>query len=434
VFGSDWGNIGFLQNTHMAANLTQAAALAISAGVDQSFCDSAYYSGVIEPAVASGEIQLADVERAASMVLQTKFAAGLFDGALPDPANRVNIYTNASRALARKAAAEGAVLLVNKNGALPLDLSKLKKIAVIGPHSGCAQQTALGGALTCQQTAATDCNGNDLDRITGVSDPGVCCELCQNSTSCTVAVLATDGQICLLKSACSDPSANSNRIKIDVGRAQPPPTPWTCDAMRSYLGGYSNLERSSDAVLDNHAHVVTVLEAAMTAANASGNVFTVSWAAGVDQQNFDTSGIPAAAALAADSDVAIVVLGDGGESVGYDSSVSCGEGADRPSLDLPGVQLDLLAAVIATGKPAIVVLNHGRPVTFGSDYGGSIVSKFGPGLDKQAAAVLAAFRSGCEGGNAIWDVLSGNTSPSGRLPQSWPISVGAVRMPGISPW
>lgn len=108
--------------------------------------------------------------------------------------------------------------------------------------------------------------------------------------------------------------------------------------MRGYLGGYSNLERASDAALDNNAHVVTLLEAAQAAANASGGAFAVSYAQGVDQQALDESGIPAAAALANASDLVIAVLGDGGESVGYDSSVSCGEGADRPSLDLPGVQ------------------------------------------------------------------------------------------------
>ena len=404
--------------------------------MDQSFCDSAYYGGVIEPAIASGEIQLADVDRAVSATLTQKFAAGLFDGALPDPSNRSKIYTDASRALARRTAAEGAVLLRNAGGALPLKLAKLRNLAVLGPMSGCAQQApGADAAGTCQATASTDCDGNDLDKVGSVTTTAACCALCQANPACNVAVLATDANQCLLKSACSAPSSNGARIKIDVGRAQPLPTPWTCDAMRSYLGGYSNLERSTDAVLDNHAHVVTVLEAAMNAANASGGAFNVSWAAGVDSRNFDTSGIAAAAALAAAADVAIVVLGDGGESIGYDGSVSCGEGADRPSLDLPGVQLDLLAAVIATGTPTVLVLNHGRPVTFGADYGGSVVSKFGgPGLDTKASAVLAAFRSGCEGGNAIWDLLTGVSSPSGRLPQSWPIAVGGVRMPGISPW
>jgi beta-xylosidase len=440
-FGSDYGNVGSLQNARIAANVTQAAALAISAGVDTTFCEGAYSYGVIGPAVASGEIQLSDVDRAVSVTLAQKFAAGLFDGQLPDPANRSFIYTDASRALARRTAAEGAVLLTNVGGALPLKLAKLRSIAVLGPMSGCAQQApgSGGGGAACATTPGVDCNGDDLVKFYNVSTTAACCALCQANPQCFVSVLATGGQdICLLKSACSAPQANADRIQIASGRAPPPPTPWTCEAMRSYLGGYSNLERDTDAALDNHAHVVTVLEAALNAANASGGAFGVSWAAGVDSRSFDTSGIAPAAALAAAADVAIVVLGDGGESVGYDSSVSCGEGADRPSLDVPGVQLDLLEAVIATGTPTIVVLNHGRPVTFGSDYGGSLVSKFTAGgalpLDKRAAAVLAAFRSGCEGGNAIWDLLSGAVSPSGRLPQSWPVAVGGARMPGINPW
>lgn len=57
MFGSDWGNIGFLQNARVAANLSIAAALAISAGVDQSFVDRAHYADTIVPAVKSGEIR-----------------------------------------------------------------------------------------------------------------------------------------------------------------------------------------------------------------------------------------------------------------------------------------------------------------------------------------------------------------------------------------
>ena len=203
--------------------------------------------------------------------------------------------------------------------------------------------------------------------------------------------------------------------------------------MRGMLGGYSNLEQASDALADNHAHVVTLLEAAEQAASTTG--FTVDFAEGCDQRSMNTTGIPIAAAVGANADVLVVVLGDGGESVGYDSSVSCGEGADRPSLDLPGVQLALLSALLELGKPTVVVVVHGRPFTMGADYGGSAVSAYMAGgpLDERVSALLAAWRPGSEGGTALWDLLTGVASPSGRLAQSWPRSVGAVRVGGISP-
>jgi beta-glucosidase-like glycosyl hydrolase len=440
---SDYGNIGALVNTRTAANGTMAAGLALRAGLDQAFMDGAFSTSILTAGVATGEINENDIERAASKILQAKFAAGLFDGQLPDPSARPNIGSVTHRALARRTATEGAVLLTNPNHVLPLDVSKLRSIAIVGPFSGCAATAIAAGVAgtragegSCAYTPAMDCDGDDLVKIFNVTSAPECCALCNANATCTVAVLATDQLQCLLKSGCNVPMPNANRVMIDVGRLPPPPppNPLSCRAMRGMLGGYSNFERDTDQFLDNSGHVVTLLEAALNAANKSG-ALNVSWAQGVDQQALDTSGIPAAVALAAASDVTLVVLGDGGESVGYDSSVSCGEGADRPSLDLPGVQLALLEALVDTGKPVIVILAHGRPVTFGTDYGGSLVSQFTAGgklpLDQRAAAVLATWRSGCEGGNAMWDLLFGTASPSGRLPNQWPISVGGVRIGGV---
>ena len=89
-------------------------------------------------------------------------------------------------------------------------------------------------------------------------------------------------------------------------------------ALRSMIGGYSNLERTTDQFQNNNAHIVSVLEAAQAAANASNGGFEVSWAQGVQVNSLDTTGIASAVAAAQDADVAIVVVGDSAEGVGYD--------------------------------------------------------------------------------------------------------------------
>lgn len=92
------------------------------------------------------------------------------------------------------------------------------------------------------------------------------------------------------------------------------------------------------------------------------------------------------------------------------------------NLDLPGVQGDLLNQLIATNKPVIAALIHGRPVTF-------LKHDLLPNLH----ALLAMWRPGEEGGSALWDILSGRVAPSGRLSQSWVRAVGQVRSQA-SPW
>ncbi|MBF8189594.1 glycoside hydrolase family 3 C-terminal domain-containing protein [Nonomuraea sp. K274] len=120
----------------------------------------------------------------------------------------------------------------------------------------------------------------------------------------------------------------------------------------------------------------------------------------------DRSGIAAAARLAAGSDVAVLVLGDRSGLFGRGTS---GEGCDVESLDLPGAQLELAEAVLATGTPTVVVLMTGRAYAV-------------PGVIRNAAAVVQAYFPGEEGAGAIARVLSGAVNPSGRLPMSMPRS------------
>ena len=119
---------------------------------------------------------------------------------------------------------------------------------------------------------------------------------------------------------------------------------------------------------------------------------------------------PAAIACAREADIAVVCVGD---LAGLFQTGTVGEGSDADSLDLPGVQQQLLEAVVATGKPVVVVLTSGRPYNLG-------------GLEEKVAAFVMAFAGGQEGGNALVDVLTGKVEPSGRLSLSVPKNVGAV--------
>ncbi|MDR8412036.1 glycoside hydrolase family 3 C-terminal domain-containing protein [Nonomuraea sp. 3-1Str] len=120
----------------------------------------------------------------------------------------------------------------------------------------------------------------------------------------------------------------------------------------------------------------------------------------------DRAGIPAAARLAASSDVAVLVLGDRSGLFGRGTS---GEGCDVEALDLPGAQAELARAVLATGTPTVVVLLTGRAYAV-------------PDVLKRAAAVVQAFFPGEEGAGAVARVISGAVNPSGRLPMSMPRS------------
>jgi beta-glucosidase len=133
---------------------------------------------------------------------------------------------------------------------------------------------------------------------------------------------------------------------------------------------------------------------------------------GCQVEGDDTSGISAAVAAAEAADVAIVVVGD---QAGLFGRGTVGEGNDTESLDLPGVQRELVETVVATGTPVVMVLLTGRPYAIGW----ALEDGRGP------AAVLQAFFPGEEGGPAIARVLSGAASPSGRLPVSLPRSSGA---------
>jgi beta-glucosidase len=140
----------------------------------------------------------------------------------------------------------------------------------------------------------------------------------------------------------------------------------------------------------------------------------LTYAQGCAVEGDDTSGFPEAVAAAEAADVAIVVVGD---QAGLFGRGTVGEGNDSESLELPGVQRELVEAVLATGKPVVMVLLTGRPYAVGW-------ALDEPGARKPGA-VLQAFFPGEEGGTALVGVISGRVNPSGRLPVSLPRSTGS---------
>src|SRR3984885_5984226 len=128
-------------------------------------------------------------------------------------------------------------------------------------------------------------------------------------------------------------------------------------------------------------------------------------AAGVDIDGQETGGIQAAKNLCADAEVVVLCLGE--------SAAMSGEAASRTDLGLPGRQRALAEAILDLGRPVVVTLSSGRPLT-------------APWLFERADAVLATWFLGQEAGHAVADVLTGAFNPTGRLPLSWPRDVGQV--------
>jgi beta-glucosidase len=127
-----------------------------------------------------------------------------------------------------------------------------------------------------------------------------------------------------------------------------------------------------------------------------------------DPEGFDASAaFTEAVSVAAAADVAVVVVGEWQNMIG--------EAASRSSLELPGRQLDLIKAVVATGTPTVLLVMNGRPLDL-------------RWAAENVPAILDIWYPGTQGGNAVADLLFGVVSPSGKLPFTWPRTVGQIPM------
>lgn len=313
---ADYGAVSMLQNTHkITSTKAETAKVALKAGVDQEGSNYAY-SELINLAKQDKEIA-ALVDEAVKHILTVKFMAGLFDKPYIAP-KKVSklIHSEESIKLAREIAEESIILLKNQDNLLPLNLSGLKSIAVIGP--------------------------------------------------------------------------NADQVQY---------------------GDYS--------ISKNNSSGVTILEGIK---NITKNKVAIKYAKGCGITDLDSSGFKEAVNAAEKSDVVVLVIGGTsmslsgvgwGELAKEGAYPTCGEGYDRAELTPPGIQSNLIQSIYKTGKPIVLIMVHGRANSIKWE-------------KEHIPAILEAWYSGEEGGNAVARILFGEVVPSGRLTVSVPQSVGHV--------
>ncbi|MGA0612805.1 glycoside hydrolase family 3 N-terminal domain-containing protein [Caldimonas sp. KR1-144] len=303
VIVSDYNAIAELIKHGVAADLVDAAVLALKAGVDIDMMADAYRKG-LPVALEQGRVTIEEIDASVRRVLRLKEQLGLFDdpyrrGSTPEPEAAID----ERRALAREVARKAIVMLKNERDVLPLPAAAAR-LAVVGPLAD----------------ASTEMKG-----------------------------------------------------------------PWW---------GAGEHEPATS--------VLAGLRAALPRAD-------IRHAPGVAIDGADDNGIQAAVALCDGADAVLLCLGE--------RATMSGEAASRATPALPGRQQALAEAVIARaralGIPVIAILFSGRPLVV-------------PWLAEHADALLAAWFLGREAGHAIADVLTGQASPSGRTPMSWPRAVGQV--------
>jgi beta-glucosidase len=313
--------LNYRPDTHghfVAKDKREAARLAVEAGVNIELPDPDCYLHLIE-LVRKGELKEKQLDELVAPMLYWKFKLGLFDDPYvdPDEAERI-VGCEPNRDLALEAARQTVTLLKNKDNLAPLDLNKIKTIAVIGPN---ADRSLLGGYSGVPKHELTMLDG--------------------------IRAIAADRVKVLYSEGC----------KITIGGA------W---------------------------HIDEVVPSDPEA---------------------DRKQIAEAVKVATQADVIVLAIGDNEQT--SREAWNLKHMGDRANLDLVGRQEELVKAMVGTGKPVIVFLFNGRPISI--NY-----------LAGNVPVIFECWYLGQETGRAVADVLFGAHNPGGKLPISVPRSAGHV--------
>ena len=439
---TDLGAMSRLENNHhTAASPEDAIWQSLEAGVDMQFYDyphDVHFDAIVQ-GVRSGRLSMDLVDQAVSRVLRVKFDLGLFENPYVDESlfDKVN-HCQAHQELALEIADKSLILLKN-NGVLPL--REPMKLAVVGPHAqkgyfdgytqtaegmhyisildGLRETMPAGTEILYDDTIDPCLSGSSPLPDHWYTDP-------QGRPGLSAAYYATPDFSAAPVAAGHDAGIHTQHIATIPHSALPPHNygiRWegflTADEEfegRLVFGGHESVA----VYLDD----VCVLDCMGDKRDNQGRAFSVTLRRGVshklrvdlikDQNGQDiTLGFEKyarhvfekAEAIAAQADLVLAVMGD--------IRATCGEGHDRSELVLPFQQRELLKALKRAGKPVVLVLQNGRPVELSWE-------------SEHVDAILEAFAPGEAGGLAIARALYGVTNPAGRLPISFPCSVGSL--------
>jgi len=436
---SDWGAANNVwERFHVVNNEEECAAALLNAGMDAEHPGVYIYGKGLDDAVKHGLISKKVLDTAVGRILRVKFELGLFEDPFVDPAKAAALATDPGHtALARETAERAMVLLKNENNTLPL-ASTIQKFAVfgdlvngqvpLGGYSGTGnraeRKSILQGLKDHSPSASfnfvSGCSiggGGTLPLVpadalsTEDGQAGLKGEYWDNMTFAgEPKIVRTDKEINFNWDS-NSPASGFPREKFAVrwtgfitapesGEYQISGT--ADDGIRIIVNGKTIAEDWSEHPAQASMGTVMLVKGEKTPIKveyyqAAGQA---SVRLGWHLQGATDSFMAQVRDAASNADVSIVFAG-----------IREGEGQDRSFLKLPGNQEDVIKAAAASGKPVVVVLVAGSPVTM-------------EGWDEKVPAILDAWYPGQEGADAIARILFGDANPSGKLPMTFPRTVG----------
>jgi beta-glucosidase len=392
ILRDQWGFPGFVMSDYGALHSTQGALQ----GTDQEQPFNTYYGTALQTAVQNGSIPKSVLNTMVQRVLTVMFQFKLFSQPRTG-STTATVTTPAHVALGTSVAEAGTTLLKNAGSVLPLSSSGGGAVAVIGPSADASPTYAGGGSAYVIPSGTV----SPLAGLKAAAGPGTNVTYQQG--------LPTDTSLPSIPSSDLSPAYAPTPFGGSyTGTLTAPETGTYVLAITNPCGCYTSTYLSLDGkqIIDNpstppvHTYSVAVQ---LTA----GKTYTLSISGDSSQLLWGTPsalapGIKSAVAAAKAASVAVVVVSDDTES----------EATDRPSLNLPSAQDELISAVAAANPHTVVVIDAGAPVAM-------------PWLSS-VAAVVDAWYPGQTNGTALASVLFGQTDPGGHLPVSFPSSLSQV--------